>query len=459
MNSHVQIKPEDNTAEYRFPPTPPFSPPSSDSGRTTPSEGSDWSQFSSPAQSPIVSSPVVPYARLARSVRGTERARQRTEIHTDRDAAVASLLSHYRSQMRPPTPPAAPLPPSSSRRIPRPPNAFILYRSDLLKTGMIPDNVERRQQNLSRVAGECWNLLSAAEKKVWQDLALERAARHAIDYPGYHFKPSPRGKAKAKPRANDASDANGDDLIRALRETYVGITGPSICSSRGKKPKAPVSDHINPTDAYVLAQSLPCTPAVSPISTQDLGAYSWTCASASTSNTSNSPPPSLPSPEPTSSQPSLPPFFPQRTFPHFPAPRRPSTSLGFVRKLNEDTSCPEGPERPASASSETGLTNLVRDFSITPTTANFGHIAMPAPSEWTPWPTVDQPQALRSTFSFAALNAHPTDPVHVQPSVVEESGPFTDEQFMMTLDAFTNDPHPGFSFDNWTFDGANDLTQ
>ncbi|KAJ6539284.1 hypothetical protein B0H19DRAFT_1269613 [Mycena capillaripes] len=431
MNPYVQIKPEDGAAplkaEYYFPPTP----PSSDSGRTTPSE---WSRFSSPVQSPLP----LPHVRLARSVRGTERQRAKD--------ADPTATPHYRSSINPPSPPL----PSKSRRIPRPPNAFILFRSDLLKKGQIPDTVERRQQTLSRVAGECWNLLTAAEKRVWQDLAAERAALHQLEYPDYHFKPSPRGKGKTKLRPNEG---NGDELVRRLRETYVGIRGPSICASRQRKPKLQAEEMESVGDAHGSSQSSPSSFA-SPSNTTDLGLYDWTSSSAS-----NSPPPSLPSPEPASnSEPALPPFFPQRTFPHFPAPRRPSTSLGFFRELDEDNSCVDGPERPASASSETGLTNLVRDFNITPTAANFGHISMPPTSN--PYamlyPSVDQTQMLRTPFSFAALNPHPmlfSDmAMETDQRSAEDSSTFSEAQFLMPLNGsyeFTDDSN--FSFSDWTY--------
>ncbi|KAJ7667962.1 hypothetical protein DFH06DRAFT_234599 [Mycena polygramma] len=424
MNSYAHIKPEDGSAplnaEYYFPPTP----PSSDSGRTTPT---DW-----------------PQVRLARSVRGTERDRQRDN---DPDAAVPSHLSHYRSRIQPPSPPI--LTSSKSRRIPRPPNAFILYRSALLKNGQIPDSVERRQQTLSRVAGECWNLLSAAEKREWQDLAAERAAIHQLEYPDYHFKPSPRGKGKAKLRPNEA---NGDELIRALRETYVGIRGPSICASRQRKPKLQ-AEEMKPTGEAYGSQS-PSSGLPSPYNTMDIGPYDLTSSSASTS-------PSLPSPEPASNELSLPPFFPQRTFPHFPAPRRPSTSLGFSRKF-EQFPCFDGPERPASASSETGLSNLVRDCNITPTAASFGQISMPLASDHyaIPYSAVDQTQMIRSPFPFASLNAQPTpfpDPAGAMGNdqcSTQDPNAFSETQFVPLDSSF------GFSgefttpfFDSWTFEG------
>ncbi|KAJ7129749.1 hypothetical protein C8R44DRAFT_872971 [Mycena epipterygia] len=443
MNSYAQIKVEDQAAaarsDHRFP-----SAPSSDSGCTT---SSDWSQYNSPAQSPALLP--LSHVRLARSVRGTER--QRTKDEHD-PLAASAFSSHYRSSIRPPSPPTpSPTSPSKSRRIPRPPNAFILYRSDLLKNGGIPDSIERRQQTLSRVAGQCWNLLSVAEKRKWQDLAAERAAIHQLEYPDYHFKPSPRGKGKAKLHSNEEKT---DDAIRVLRETYLGIRGPSICTSRQKKPK---SEEIQPNGEtpgpYQSAPSSLILPSVSPCDAQDLGTFSWT-------SFSNSPSPSLSSPEPASDEPALPPCFPQRTFPHFAAPRRPSTSLGFVRRLEDDASCFQpgySLERPASAASDTGLTNLVRDLDLTPTVANFGHISMPStPSDFAaPYSTGDH--VIRSPFPFASLNA-PLATSFPDPESnmgdAELSMNF-DARFMMPLDdsyGFPSESNVPFSFDDWNFD-------
>ncbi|KAI6105639.1 high mobility group box domain-containing protein, partial [Pisolithus sp. B1] len=69
----------------------------------------------------------------------------------------------------------------------RPPNAFLLYRSDFLKRRTIPREVEKRQQNLSRIIGECWNTLSAEEKAVWREKAAAVTAAHQAKYPHYKF--------------------------------------------------------------------------------------------------------------------------------------------------------------------------------------------------------------------------------------------------------------------------------
>ncbi|KAJ7228724.1 hypothetical protein GGX14DRAFT_614642 [Mycena pura] len=362
----------------------------------------DWSLYSSPVHSSTAIS--LPHVRLARSVRGV--GREGPKPKEQNDAAAGSLPSLYPiSQSRPPSPST---PACKPRRIPRPPNAFILFRSDLLKNPNIIKQAPRHQQTLSRVAGECWNLLPAEGKRYWKDQAEERLAIHQREYPDYHFKPSPRVKGKVKSRS--APD-NIDELVRSLRETCFGIRGPSICLSRQRKPKLQAED-VKPalgtshstfpsaspsvsssgetqdpaafswafsdptpmqpkTEDREVSQSVPTAPlSFSPYDTQGPGEFNnW--------NISSSPSPFLSASEPDSTEPPLPPCFPQRTVLHFAAPRRPSTSLGFVRRL-EDTSCFEpgsGIERPASAA---GLSNRVCDLSITPTATNFASASMPS---------------------------------------------------------------------------------
>ncbi|KAJ3764134.1 high mobility group box domain-containing protein, partial [Lentinula raphanica] len=69
----------------------------------------------------------------------------------------------------------------------RPPNAFMLFRSDFLKRDVIPSFVEKRQQTLSRVAGEVWNLMPADEKKGWYDKAADALRSHTEKYPNYKY--------------------------------------------------------------------------------------------------------------------------------------------------------------------------------------------------------------------------------------------------------------------------------
>ena len=217
---------------------------------------------------------------------------------------------------------------SSQPRIPRPPNAFMLFRSDFLKRGVIPDNVERRQQNLSRIAGEMWNLLDPVEKEKWHGEAARALAEHQRKNPGYKFTPSPRGSRLARIKARGDVGGMGEDDIRRIRETYTNLTGPAPVSNRRRRQKKAKS---------VEAQS--CTPGPSSLVQQPvLACYPL----AQPEELLPRPPNSFMNPSPPhlnplqrSSPTFVSPFYSVDSFPRATLPRRPSTSLGFVEQPKE----------------------------------------------------------------------------------------------------------------------------
>jgi len=228
--------------------------------------------------------------------------------------------------------------------VPRPPNAFMLFRSDFLKRGIIPSTVERRQQQLSRIAGQCWNLLPQEEKMEWQERATEVLIEHQKRNPNYKFTPSPRGSRRSKTIGrSEINKTEGEDRIRKIRETYTQITGPAVRSTRRRRPKVHTqSCDIPKTDEheqlFPQVKTSPHSIPSSPFSFQR-------------------------------EEPPLPPFFPQHSFPHVIAPRRPSTSLGFsLPSVSHKDGCLQSGRsltRPSSAaSSETGLTTILGDLDI-----------------------------------------------------------------------------------------------
>ena len=100
------------------------------------------------------------------------------------------------------------------KRIPRAPNAFFLYRSDFLKRGLIPPEVEKRQQNLSRIAGQCWKMLPDTEKAIWYGkaatLRTEYYFRHSSSNTG------PSRNYKNRPSAKDKKRGGASNPQRSL---------------------------------------------------------------------------------------------------------------------------------------------------------------------------------------------------------------------------------------------------
>ncbi|KAG8744236.1 hypothetical protein FRC10_010598 [Ceratobasidium sp. 414] len=98
---------------------------------------------------------------------------------------ASSAASPYFTE--PLTPAQPPAKKSHSRRrppghIPRPRNAFILFRSHYVAAQLIPNKVE--------IIGEIWNTLPPAERLVWEQKADVEKEKHYRMYPGYRYKPA-----------------------------------------------------------------------------------------------------------------------------------------------------------------------------------------------------------------------------------------------------------------------------
>jgi hypothetical protein len=90
--------------------------------------------------------------------------------------------------------------------IPRPPNAFILYRAHFIKAQVnyntiaplgnllppfqhIPGHIEPNNNTLSTIAGLCWKKLSDEERETWKEKARKAKEEHMKKYPTYRYNP------------------------------------------------------------------------------------------------------------------------------------------------------------------------------------------------------------------------------------------------------------------------------
>ncbi|KAL1739643.1 hypothetical protein HDZ31DRAFT_68729 [Schizophyllum fasciatum] len=116
---------------------------------------------------------------------------------------------------RPPPHFMLPLPPNAQARraakkphVPRPPNAFMLFRSDFLRR---TQNPEKRQQHLSRMAGEAWHNISDEERAEWMQRAADVAQKHNEEHPDWKYVPAPKsgGRGGPLPIASGSGAAGG----------------------------------------------------------------------------------------------------------------------------------------------------------------------------------------------------------------------------------------------------------
>ncbi|KAE9406794.1 high mobility group box, partial [Gymnopus androsaceus JB14] len=71
--------------------------------------------------------------------------------------------------------------------IPRPRNAFILFRCDFVRQKKVPDHVEANHRNISRIVGTVWKNMSTSQKAPWIAMADMEKKNHAKAHPGYKY--------------------------------------------------------------------------------------------------------------------------------------------------------------------------------------------------------------------------------------------------------------------------------
>lgn len=88
------------------------------------------------------------------------------------------------------------------RHVPRPRNPFILFRCDLVHQRKMLPRSDLDDTNISRIAGDLWRDMTAAQKRPWVELAAQEKARHALLHPDYKYAPA-QGGSKGKKTKND----------------------------------------------------------------------------------------------------------------------------------------------------------------------------------------------------------------------------------------------------------------
>lgn len=105
--------------------------------------------------------------------------------------------------------------------VPRPPNAFMLFRSDFVKKGKVPPHIESNHGSLSKIAGALWRSLPDEKRQVWFRRADEEKDLHQQEHPEYEFRPTRPSKetseaaAKAR-RQSRAAKAATDGMFHTF---------------------------------------------------------------------------------------------------------------------------------------------------------------------------------------------------------------------------------------------------
>ncbi|GAA6051306.1 hypothetical protein JCM3770_006803 [Rhodotorula araucariae] len=215
-------------------PPPPLQPPDLSVFAAAKTEDADAELESSrtPARSQRRRAPSpLDHTRLRPAPYPTSQPRVLTPVST----ALALYANHPVPSAPPPSAsagaaPGAPPKKKHARRfsvnhVPRPRNAFILFRSHAVSTGLIPRSMGiTDHKNISQIVGSVWRGLSPDERRKWEELAEEEKRLHKERYPDYVFRPKQKGqrapmgqgkKAKAK-AAKLAAERERDDALAGI---------------------------------------------------------------------------------------------------------------------------------------------------------------------------------------------------------------------------------------------------
>lgn len=108
--------------------------------------------------------------------------------------------------------------------VPRPRNAFILFRCDFVRQKKIPEDVENDHRNISRIVGRIWREMSDEDKLPWVEMAEREKLVHSQTYPGYKYTPA---QSQASPPAAGGSSSSRSTTPSSSR------VGREVCAGAG----------------------------------------------------------------------------------------------------------------------------------------------------------------------------------------------------------------------------------
>ncbi|KAE9375751.1 hypothetical protein N431DRAFT_556121 [Stipitochalara longipes BDJ] len=108
-------------------------------------------------------------------------------------------------------------------KIPRPRNAFILYRQHY-QAQVVAQHPGLANPEISKIIGEQWREQAPEVKSNWKRLAEEEKQRHQRQYPGYRYQPRRAGKPNG---LRPISSSSADDPVRCPKCNGRYISTPS----------------------------------------------------------------------------------------------------------------------------------------------------------------------------------------------------------------------------------------
>lgn len=147
--------------------------------------------------------------------------------------ATGQDLNDYDMDMNDPTTSDKPI------KTPRPPNAWIIYRSDHIGKYQQPvGKPPMLQAEVSKLLGKQWREESAAVRAEYERRAEVAKAEHAVRYPGYRFKPEKK-EVKIQRRADEKAEKERSRAAARAARSAPYSANSFVSAAQGAPPPPP----------------------------------------------------------------------------------------------------------------------------------------------------------------------------------------------------------------------------
>lgn len=140
--------------------------------------------------------------------------------------------------------------------IPRPPNAFILFRSSFIKGQVVSSEVETNHSTLSKIVGLTWAKLPHEEREKWHAMAKIAHEEHKRKYPEYAFRPlHSKGKTESKRKVREVGPKDMKRCARIAELLVEGKKGDELSEAIAEFDKHHVPQIITRFEAPITARA------------------------------------------------------------------------------------------------------------------------------------------------------------------------------------------------------------
>ena len=141
--------------------------------------------------------------------------------------------------------------------IPRPPNAFILFRSSFINNKHVSSDVETNHSTLSKIIGLTWHNLPHEERQIWHTKAKVALEEHRRKYPQYAFRPL-HTKGKGGGEKRKVREVGPKDMKRCARIAELlaqGLKGDELNAAIAEFDRNHVPEIVTRFEAPITART------------------------------------------------------------------------------------------------------------------------------------------------------------------------------------------------------------